>query len=189
LKRLTLHLLTLAALGLFIASTAAFIRSFIAEDRLYWHSLKYQPVGHKTEVAHNEFELTTSRGGLRLIHHAAKWMDDLGGEFPDFGPFEWNDRRPEYYPSPLDSLVISDTPRYSGERFGFGYAYHDSPSSRTQAVTVPLIAPMTVAGLVAILGVRRVLRRHRRLTRGQCLTCGYDLRATPDRCPECGTSR
>jgi hypothetical protein len=48
-----------------------------------------------------------------------------------------------------------------------------------------VIVTLTIC-VVAV--VRRGLRRRREESRGLCRRCGYDLRATPLRCPECGTS-
>ena len=45
--------------------------------------------------------------------------------------------------------------------------------------------PFTVAPAWWIIRYRNL---HRRLKRGLCARCGYDIRATPGRCPECGTT-
>ena len=61
--------------------------------------------------------------------------------------------------------------------------------SAFQVVVVPYWALVLLSALLPLYVMSRlpgVLRRRRRLKRRLCVECGYDLRASKDRCPECG---
>ncbi len=70
---------------------------------------------------------------------------------------------------------------------GFSFSRWDRfPTWRNAAVRVPLWSVASVAAVMPALGLVTTLRRRRRFGAGCCTRCGYDLRATPARCPECG---
>jgi hypothetical protein len=61
---------------------------------------------------------------------------------------------------------------------------------RWRSAAVPCWVLVALTGLLPLWASSRYgnYRQRRARTRsGRCGVCGYDLRATPDRCPECGT--
>jgi hypothetical protein len=69
-----------------------------------------------------------------------------------------------------------------------GYGYEGGGGAEQHRLFVPHWA---IAALLLVLPARRGLgwlRSSRRHRRGLCQSCGYDLRASPDRCPECGAA-
>jgi len=90
----------------------------------------------------------------------------------------------------VQSLARSD-------RAGIGYHRWNMTAGRTPQAPVlgefaevrvapawPLLVSLTLVSLWVPFVVRN--RRARRDGR-RCVQCGYDLRATPQRCPECGS--
>jgi hypothetical protein len=49
---------------------------------------------------------------------------------------------------------------------------------------VLLVFPVTMGGILLYVKQKESADESRKI----CRTCGYDLRATPNRCPECGTA-
>jgi hypothetical protein len=85
---------------------------------------------------------------------------------------------------PFDKVAI---PRDAWSRAGFQHRVVRLPDGAGQLFAVPYWFWVAAGAVLPSVWVIRRRRARGRRAAGCCPACGYDLRATPDRCPECGS--
>jgi hypothetical protein len=177
--RRLLNLLTLLSLMLCLGAALMWTRSHYVRDALHRGSGVYADRGGWGqrdvwfESAGGEFhfwylENLSLLSPIRSLHPAG-WQYQANGHGPGALPPRWLEGRRVMGVEVLN--VLRD----------WGSAGH----TRVFMLHVPYWQPF-VAGMLLplILGIRRT-RPH---PPGYCRRCGYDLRATPGQCPECGST-
>jgi hypothetical protein len=175
LKQHRLTVLSLFSLIIFIASTYGWITSYF-----YYRAVTLvapcSVASVMTGLGRFEFEYQRQPG----------WDPDRAPQSWDFGHRTWQGRVPQV-------VAVPDVTHYSGadlvDRRFAGFTYQSGElHNRFWALTFP---GYLVVILSAILPLRYALNRRywkdeARQSKGLCRSCGYDLRSSPDRCPECG---
>ena len=70
-------------------------------------------------------------------------------------------------------------------RYHGGSYIRSSPDGEFHLI-IPLWLLLPLCGIMPLAQWRFRCRKRARERRGLCVACGYDLRATPEKCPECG---
>jgi hypothetical protein len=152
------NLIATASLILCIATIVLWVRSYWREDFITSFN------GSHCDI------LSSSLGGL-------SWCR-IPGRVEGAGPgLEYHQTQP----LPMQTRMGVPPQRWLGYQL-----YSVVPYMMTTPLRAHVISDWVIALLLALTPTLWLLRRRRHRAAGHCPHCGYDLRATPDRCPECG---
>jgi hypothetical protein len=179
LARRLFTLCSATSLLLFLLTCAGWIRSYTWADQLAW----------------------SNAGGYRSVKSSAGFVSvntlrvDWSNYPREHRPVSYTRDKP--FP-PFDSMLflcVNRGDRHLGFEFA-GLSWHGIHNDLRGTYHDLFIVPFRFLALFATVlpltwtGRRVFERRRARRTRelNLCPVCGYDLRATPHRCPECGTA-
>jgi hypothetical protein len=204
-KRAAINLLTALSLLLCLATLALWVRS-------YWHLdslVIFRPDRAWTQMwidrstitisSGRVYEAESRRGVLRVLYlynDGSYWRasdkalmstpfisgpEDIGLFNPDFPEIA------KWTPSTILGFAVEKEPR----NVPIFNAPPGGPSAYFAGYTYEVYTPhafwSVLFALLPTIRLLRLIRDRRRVRFGLCRACGYDLRASTDKCPECGT--
>ncbi len=179
-RRRLFNLAAVVSLVLFMTTAALWVRSYFVMDTWSWR----RPSNEAASLS-----LMSGRGGVAGWHRRDSVL--LNGSGPHM---TWTRGAARGYLEGFDGKFRSVGRKW---RFlGFGVLSDAQASSfffvtTGTAVFVPYWAIVAATALFPMLWLRAHTRDSRiaaHRARQRCTSCGYDLRATPGRCPECGAA-
>ena len=173
LLRILLNVATVLSLLLCVGAVAAWVRSYRIHDFVWWSR-----ANPRLQLA-----LSTYRGGLfaRCYTPVSGGVDKVDRMYQPGAGWQGS--------SPLTYAQAGGPQSTFFNRFGFALHHRQNIAIATRQIACPywfivLLTPILPSARFAGWRRRRVRRLRMRL--GLCQHCGYDCRATFERCPECG---
>lgn len=186
-RRCIFTLLSALSLLLCVAIALLWPRSYFIGDAL---TIDLPQFGRP--LADDTFSIVSGNGGLRFsFNRWAAW--ELGTRKPTRGDFHSHlfshHSFPPFYPWQLNRALFRSlgcelstaAEAISPTSVGSGVIYQFN-------VVLPDAVPLAATSILPALRLWQWHRRRKRSLRSAwaCPACGYDLRATPNQCPECG---
>jgi hypothetical protein len=162
LARWLFNITSILSLLICIATAAVWIRSYFVGDNWVWYEQECQNC------------YNTIRSGRGWIRYGWTDMTMMTGINPPAGHFALK---------PAEALYPFGVAWGNDKIPGYRYYGH----STALVVDVAYAIPFAITAMLPSIWLLSYRRRRRRARVGLCKVCGYDLRASPARCPECGT--
>jgi hypothetical protein len=175
---------TTLSLLLCVAIVPLWARSYWVWNELEWWQVPREPAKVFNGDDPRRIFRIRSAGGHWSVGwiRFRPWLDPVTAADKDDAPTRWR------FDHAFDFPPYGDV---GGNVTGLRAMLFVDPRSgvvNSWGVILPFWPPATLLATLPLIAAARFTRRRRLISKGTCIVCGYDLRATPVRCPECGTA-